>query len=641
MNLLRTALCSNNDKMANGVTTVGLRHHGDIVLNLSDSAVEREHQVVERRRWRRWLGGLAVLAITGWLVTSGLILSAAAKRAQDGQAEMEELRQVATEDLATFVDSVGGASDDVDEEDGARQLQSAADAFGDAHRLVSSPILGPLSYAPVLGRQLRSVTALSAAAQTTASEAAVAFDELHQLLDSSTETGEARLDAARQTEEILTELHASIDDLDLGPSESLIPPLARARNRFTAEYARVMNLLEVATTSVTGVNDFLTGPTRYLVLAANNAEMRAGSGMFLQVGTMDVEDGQFRLDEFAPTGDLFVPTPSERTDPDVRANWGWLLPDQEWRNTNLTPRFDQSARMAADMWESLGRGPVDGVIAVDVVGLRKLLEVVGPVDVGDTPGADTVSADTVERDLLVDQYAMFESDRDARRDRLGAVVRAAFEAFNTRPVSASSLLQVLQTAGEQRHMLLWGSEPVQQDAWTALGASGQLSQDSVLLSLINRGGNKLDPFVNIRADISAAESDGNRRLSVSIEVENSAPDELPSYVSGPFPNSDLTAGEYLGILALTVPGGAGNVEIAGTPAGFIGEDGATRVITTTVVVPRGATARSVIEFDLPDAWDTIVVQPSARIPPTSWTAGLLKWQDSDRQLIALDTLGGR
>lgn len=638
MKLQRMARRSNKGDGA--ITTMGLRRHGGIVVTLSDRPPQRDPHVVRRSRWSRWVARLAVLAILGWLVTAGLILAAAAKRAQDGQAEMEELRQVATEDLTTFVDSVGGASDDVDEENGARQLQAAADAFGDAHDLVSSPVLKPLSHTPVLGRQLRSVTALSAAAQTTASEAAVAFDELHQLLDSSTETGGARLDAAQQTEEILTRLHASIDDLDFGPTESLIPPLARARNRFTAEYARVMNLLEVASTAVTGVTDFLEGPTRYLVLAANNAEMRAGSGMFLQVGVMDVDGGEFRMDGFTPTEDLFVPTPSDATDPDVETNWGWLWPDQEWRNTNLTPRFDQSAQMAADMWEVLGRGPVDGVIAIDVVGLQKLLEVVGPVDGGEIPGADTVTADSVEQDLLLDQYRVFENDRDARRDRLGAVVSAAFEAFNTRPVSASGLLQVLQTAGEQRHMLLWGSEPVQQDAWTALGASGQLPQDSMLLSMINRGGNKLDPLLGIHADLSVREADGNRRLSVTISIDNTTPEGLPTYVAGPHPNSDLAAGDYLGILALTLPGGAGNIEVSGTPAGFVGEDGATRVVTTTVMIPRGGTSQSVIEFDLPDSWETIVVQPSARIPATSWTAGLLQWPDSDRQLIALDTLAG-
>lgn len=581
---------------------------------------------------------VTIVVFVVWLGFSVGTLAFATVRAQAGQAEMEELRQVATEDLPTFVDSVGGATDDVNEEDGARQLQDAAEAFGDANDLVGSPVLKPLWFTPVLGRQLRSVSALSEAAETTAAQAAVAFDELHAVLDSSTETGETRLAAAERTQDVLDELRSNLEGLDLGPTDGLVPQLARARNRFAAEYARVMNVLDVASTAVTGVADFLEGPTRYLVLAANNAEMRAGSGMYLQVGVMDVVEGRFELSDFTPAEDIFVRSPAGELDPDVATNWGWLRPDQEWRNLNLSPRFDQSARIAASMWEALGNGPVDGVIAIDVVGLRHLLEVVGPVDVGETPGSDLVSADSVEKDLLFDQYASFEGDRDARRDRLGAVAKSAFEAFNTRPVSASSLLKVLQTAGAERHVLLWSSVPSQQEAWTALGASGELPQNSMLLSVINRGGNKLDPFLDISADISVKDTDDEHHISVVVTVHNTATEGLPVYVQGPHPRSDLAGGDYLGILALTIPGGSGNIELSGVPPGFVGQDGPTRVVTATLLIPRGESSRLVVEFDLPRSWETIEVQPSGRIPSTSWTAGLLKWQDAVPQLLALDAL---
>jgi hypothetical protein len=437
---------------------------------------------------------------------------------------------------------------------------------------------------------------------------------------------------------VLAQLRSNLDGLDLGPTEGLAPPLARARNRFAAEYARVTNVLDVASTAVSGVGDFLEGPTRYLVLAANNAEMRAGSGMYLQVGVMDVENGQFELGDFTPSEDIYVPSPGAELDPDVASNWGWLRPGQEWRNLNVTPRFDQSARMAAEMWEALGQGPVDGVIAIDVIGLRHLLEVVGPVEVGETPGTDVVSAETVEKDLLFDQYTSFQDDRDARRDRLGVVAESAFEAFNTRPVSASNLLKVLQTAGAERHVLLWGSEPVQQDAWTALGASGELPQNSMMLSVINRGGNKLDPFLDISADLTVEDVGDYHQVSVAVNLHNSAEEGLPPYVEGPHPRSGIAGGDYLGIVALTIPGGAGNVEIGGLPLGFAGQDGATRVVTAKVLVPRGESSRLVIDFDLPNSWQTIEVQSSARIPATSWTAGLLKWQDDVRQLLALDAL---
>ena len=46
----------------------------------------------------------------------------------------------------------------------------------------------------------------------------------------------------------------------------------------------------------------LQGPERYLVLMGNNAEMRAGSGMFLELGLLTTSDGELHLSDVMPTG---------------------------------------------------------------------------------------------------------------------------------------------------------------------------------------------------------------------------------------------------------------------------------------------------------------------------------------------------
>ena len=80
--------------------------------------------------------------------------------------------------------------------------------------------------------------------------------------------------------------------VDTGPSQALVRPLASKRNEF------VTQLNDAATAADQGCRacrprwpTSSQGPQNYLVLAANNAEMRAGSGTFLEVGEATTADG--------------------------------------------------------------------------------------------------------------------------------------------------------------------------------------------------------------------------------------------------------------------------------------------------------------------------------------------------------------
>ena len=575
-----------------------------------------------------------------WGAVAAVRLWSAYGSARDGLAAMTDVRAAATQDLPTFISSIGGEQDDTPEEKIPDQLAAAARSFSDARDQVDSPLLAPLKVLPVVGRQLRSVSALAAAAATTASDAGTAFGQLSDEAAKKARTPEERLAGAERTQQVLTDLRGRLGKLDLGPDEGLVGPLARSRARFVEEYDRTMDTLGRAVTSVTGVNKFLTGPSTYLVLAANNAEMRAGSGMYLQVGTLTVDNGRFDLGEFVSSADLLLPSPGATVDPDIQSLWGWLVPNQEWRNLNLSPRFDESARMATEMWAASGRGKVDGVIAIDVVGLQRLLEIVGPVEVpDDTGGSTTVTADNVRQDLLLDQYLTFRDANDRRRERLGRVGTAVFESFNERSFSAYRLLQALQESGAGRHMLLWSNDRVEEDAWRALDASGIVPPDTMLLSVLNRGGNKLDQFLGVDAAITSVTAGDNRRMTVNVTMANRTPPGLPTYVAGPFPRTPVRPGEYVGILALTVPKGAGHPSVVGGDLFLTGDDGPTRVLTTKVDVLPGATAEFTFQFDLPTSWTQVQVLPSARVPEVTWTAGNQQWTDGAPRTVPLADLG--
>ncbi len=588
-----------------------------------------------RRRWPTVVGVLAVLVVL-WLGFVGFRLFTAAADAKRGVDAIDDVREQATGNVTAFIESIGGP-DDPDTLAVRAKLETASDAFDSASSAVDSPIMAPLKVVPVVGRQIRSVSALSGSASQVSHATLTAFDHMTEIAEFDSGTPSSRLEAGTKTQDVLAELQTSVSDLDLGPKEGLVGSLAEARDDFAEASVELTDTVDRALTGVTGVNHFLQGPTSYLVLAANNAEMRAGSGMYLQAGQLQVDQGVFVMSDFQPTADLQLPQAGSTLDPDVDALWNWLEPSRDWRNLNATPRFDESARMAADMWAALGNPPVQGVVALDVVGLKRLLQLVGPVEVPNPDGTvTTVSAKNVLNELLLQQYIAAAGNTEQRRDKLAQVGQAVFAALNERGYEPGRLLQAMQRSGRGRHLLVWSSIPVEQAGWEALGLSGDLPGNGLLLGMLNRGGNKLDQFVSVSADMSWTNEGEVRRVSVEISVKNESPDGLPRYVQGPYPGTDAQAGEYVSVIALSVPKTAFDPSVDGGELFLTGEDGPTRLIATKMNVLRGQTGTTTISFDVPASTDEIVVLPSARVPQVSWTADGDSWVDNGRHTVDLD-----
>jgi hypothetical protein len=165
-----------------------------------------------------------------------------------------------------------------------------------------------------------------------------------------------------------------------------------------------------------------------------------------------------------------------------------------------------------------------------------------------------------------------------------------------------------------------------------------LPADALMLSLINRGGTKLDPYMELHATLTATDEGDHRRVTVTVDLDNTSPDGLPRYVQGPYDGIDAVAGEYIGIVSLSVPAAA--TEPATSADGFavVGDDGPTRVIGANVSVPRGEQRQVSISFDLPRDWDTVQVTSGARVPATRWTAGSLDWTERRPRTVTLDSL---
>ncbi len=500
-------------------------------------------------------------------------------------------------------------------------LDHARAQFAAAQSDLSSPLFAPVSVVPVLGRQFRSVKALSSAAGTVSAVGSAFLSRVDGLLHAPHGAGPERVVSLDRLGVASRSAARQLAALGTGPAGGLVSPLAAKHNEFVSQLDLARTRLGNAAAVSAAVASILTGPQNYLVLAANNAEMRAGSGAFLDVGAATTSDGSVTVGDLEPSGEHPLPVGAVPVTGDLARNWGWLSPSLDMRNLGTTPRFDVTAPLAARMWTALTGQPVNGVIAIDVVGVRQLLEATGQVDID----GQEVSADNVDQYLLHDQYeALTDNAADAgdREDALGSLARAVISQLQGQSLDLTALADSMSGAVAGRHLMVWSASPAAEAAWQGAGVSGTLPSRSVAVSLINLGSNKLDPYVPVHVAVGTSRAGADTAVTLTVTVHNTTPPGQSQFIAGPPPGSDLPYGAYSGLVAANVPGSAMHVTMSGVPTLAVdGPDGPTRAVAALVTIPAGATSTVAVHFVLPGHQGTMQLVPSARVPPEEWQVG--------------------
>lgn len=560
-----------------------------------------------RRHRRVW--PYLLVATLAWGAWCAVQLSGARSDALDGVEQLDAARDSLTPEAL-----VRG--------EGGDRLIAARDQLVAAHDAISSWALLPLRHLPWLGRQISSVSALTAAASEITDAGIDAMAQFHTTLERDQSTPSSRIALTEQVGTVASSVRERVRRIDLGPDHALVGPLDTGRRRFVEIKDRLDAELGDLQSVSTGMTSFLLGPSNYLLFAANNGEMRAGSGMFLSAGVLSVNDGDLAVDDLRSTTGLRLPAGTVDPEGDMATLWGWTAPSVEWRNLAMTPRFDATAELASRMWAAKTGQKVDGVMVVDPVALQALLAATGPIEVDGTE----VSAENIIDQLSVDQYRdvvdvewdEFDVATASRRNRLALIAHAVLDRVQQGGWSAADLLTHLATAARGRHVLAWSSHPEQLAGWRAAGVSGELDGSSLALSLLSQGGTKIDGWMPVTADLTRS----GDRYSLEVTLTNTAPEYLPKYVGGPSthgdPNVGVAEGTYAGIVSLSVPGVATSLSIDGVDRPVTeGRDGPSRVIATRVTIARGASATLEFRFELP-APQALVIEPSARLDPIHW-----------------------
>jgi hypothetical protein len=571
------------------------------------------------RRWKIVAALAAVVVIWGIAVIVEVVL--AYDHIHQGQAEIQAAKGKLSANEVLTGAPVG-------------DLRAAAESFSAAHSALSSPLLWPVDVLPVAGRQLRSVQDLSGAAQQVARVGVTAVGRSQSLLRLPHTAGPERVAVLRRLAALASSTHLALSRVDLGPDQALIGPIAHERTTFVNDLTQVRTTLARTSAAASEAADLLQGPATYLLLAANNAEMRSGSGAFLEAGIVTTGDGRLHLAGMVPTAGLTLPPGAVPVGGDLEARWGFLLPGVDWRNLGLTPQFEVNAPLAARMWQADTGQRVDGVLAIDVQSLQEILGVTGPVT---TSTGQVVSAANVVPFLLHDQYVgeSYGNNSGQRVDQLSTLATATLNALENRPYSLRSMVNALSASAAGRHVLVWSAGSQAQAVWNKVGISGQLTSSSLMATVINRGGNKLDPYLAVTSSLQLRSKGNVTDGRLTLTMANHTPPGQSEFIAGPYPGLNTTYGEYLGIATVNLPGYVRHVS---TPSArsvvTSGPEGPTLLVGTSVDIPAGAKQTVTYDFVLPEQHGTLTVLPGARIPTVLWHADGTYFEDSKSHTLS-------
>ena len=550
---------------------------------------------LERRRNRWLLLGLALVVLAVGAVTAELY-----RIRQDLDAGREILDDI---DLASVDDEGGLAAV-------ARRAADRLDAAED--RASSSPVLRALSWVPLLGTQVNAVRDLTGTVAEIGHRGVETAEAVEGVLDSG--SGPAhRLEVVRVASDELDTLRSHLDEVRLGARGWLLPPLASARRDLAIELADARSDLERSSNLAAALEQFLTGPRRYLVLGGNNAEMRS-VGIPTTSGIAAIAGGSIEVGNFSAAVDgIEIPEPGVPVPVQYENLYGWLNGDRGYRTTLTTANWPEAAQIASDITDVNRYGRVDGIIYVDTVTLAVVLQVIGPVEVN---GVEYTSENVLE-ELLYRNYLRFQTldDSPERRALQSEVAQAVFDEMENRDYSLLALAGRLSALARGRHLLAWSADEAENELWRAFGADGSLRRDGLLVTSQELGASKLDYFVRPTIEVTARRVDDYRRVTLHVEMLNPEHGETSPYIDG---GGILRRAWRVRVVPVRLlpgervrhrdrhrhhPPWAGRADVRGG---------------TLIRVPEDSTKEVTMEFSLPIGEDVLTVLSSARYFGTRW-----------------------
>ncbi len=490
--------------------------------------------------------------------------------------------------------------------------------------------LGLLAHLPGGGTQIRALRELTGAAARIGELADDAAEDVDVALAATKGHPEKRVTLLDVALEQIGRVDGALSTIDPGAHGRLVLPLADARDQLVRRLDKARFQLADARRQATALRAFLAGPSRALVLAANNAEMSGGAGSLLFGAPARVEAGNIDLAEMEPLGLYFMGQDYwVHTAGDVDRGYTKIGVGGDWRGASADPNFPLMAEVMYRMAPLTKLGPLDTIIVVDAITLQHLLAVTGPVSVAGT----TYDAGNVLQTILNENYLRI--DRQARYDLQGTIAKAIFEKIRSGDTPLTTLVSTLRTAAEGRHLLAWSRDPDLEAVWDAVGASGRIPPDGMLISMENFDGNKLDWYLQPHVDLKLVGSrDGRVHAEMTFIVTNPPRNPTSTQIEGGTDNA------HFFWLDLHLPGGTTNLRSVDKAFQTGGNDPPSTFGVIIDSVHTGETKSWRFSFDLPAGLSKLQVLPSARVHPLTMRVNGFATDDAVARDLSLAGLPG-
>lgn len=488
-----------------------------------------------RRRRRRWVVGgllLAVVAVAAW---GGLLAWQAYAAYGHLRTAEDQITQLQAQVASGDAQATRATTEELREETAA-----ARDAVHGPHWSVAAAL-------PVVGRNVSAVQKVTEALDDVASGTADDLAEVTGVVDPADllpVEGRIRLAPIRQATPHVAAIHEVVADADAHLADIDVAGLVGPLRGPVGDLVDTVDQLAYVTGAVATAGELMPsmlgadGPRHYLLLEQNNAEPRALGGYAGAVVLLRADDGRIELVQ-QRTGGSFgeLARPALELTPAERALYGTQLA-RFMGNVTATPDFPRAARLAREIWRRDTGRTVDGVASIDPYTLQQVLAATGPVTM---PDGREVGGDNAVQVLLNDVY----KDILIRREQDEFFAQAAAAAF-AKVVSGagdrSGTAEALSDAAQQGRLMLWSSRPAEQKVIAGTAVSGVLrgsKGDAPLVGvyLHDRSAAKIAYYEQVRvvAEPTVCDSDGVRRLDVTVTLRSDAPADaasLPPVLTG-------------------------------------------------------------------------------------------------------------
>jgi hypothetical protein len=340
------------------------------------------------------------------------------------------------------------------------------------------------------------------------------------------------------------------------------------------------------------------GTQRYFLAMMTPSEQRGGGGFIGNWGILTATDGRLELPRFGRIRELYR-NPLYRIDvsPDwnarVRDGWGVARYPQ---NVLGSPDFPSNAEAIRQITRQAGEGEIDGVIAIDPIGLAALLALTGPVTVDGWPEPLT-SANTAKV-LLHDQY--LAASGDDRELLLQRVTQAIFGKLTSIPPVPDTIANALGPVVRAGHVQATVFDASSSDFLDDVGASHRVPDgpgELLFVTAANTSASKLDWFLrrSITYDVTTSVA-GATTANVTVRLRNLADGSLPAdYFGSDVPRTG--PGWVRQLVTLHTGMTLQKATVDGEPVtNGIGRDVGTSAYDLAITLPPGAERTAVFEL---------------------------------------------